>query len=131
MNKVSNIIKEKRTEKKYKKYAHKSFGPPSGAGQGERGTGKGVSIGIGLGNAFGWWFQDSFWPAGKIGSSTAQRERFTINPKLPKSYSGLRIDGIELKFVAVKFEAYKQIGKRKAAAKIEKSKRNELKELYV
>lgn len=84
------------------------------------GNGKGVSIGIGLGNAFGWWFQDSFWPAGKIGSSTAQRERFTINPKLPKNYSGLRIDGIELKFVAVKFEAYKQIGKEKVSAKIEK-----------
>lgn len=46
MNKVSNIIKEKRTEKKYKKYAHKSFGPPSGAGQGERGTGRGLRLGL-------------------------------------------------------------------------------------
>lgn len=51
MNKVSNIIKEKRTEKKYKKYAHKSFGPPSGAGQGERGTrngelGRGFRLGL-------------------------------------------------------------------------------------
>lgn len=26
-----------------------------------------------------------------------QSERFNINPKLPKSYSGLGIDGIELK----------------------------------